>query len=138
MKLKPDKLIDKLKERLDVIEEETSAQETDYEIEARFAKLREAGAKKTNVHSEKTYEDAWENLASQSPHVRMDMNAIQLLENVKVLKLYQPNAMLPSSFLHIAISPAALPEKFGPQELVIDVRRSSAKVPPEQAPSVIS
>jgi tetrahydromethanopterin S-methyltransferase subunit G len=39
------KSIDKLKERLDEIEEETSGEETDYEIEARFAKMRESIAK---------------------------------------------------------------------------------------------
>jgi hypothetical protein len=40
LKLKLDKKsIDKLKERLDIIEEETRGEETDYEIEARFAKV---------------------------------------------------------------------------------------------------
>jgi hypothetical protein len=48
------KLIDKLSERLDVIEEEQpSGEETD----ARFAKMRLARAKNTNAHGDKTYED---------------------------------------------------------------------------------
>ena len=54
MNLKLDKkLIDKLSERLDVIEEEPSGEETD----ARFAKMRLARAKNTNAHGDKTYED---------------------------------------------------------------------------------
>jgi hypothetical protein len=66
LKLKLDnKSIDKLKERLDVIEEETSGEETDYEIEARFAKLREARAKKTNAHGDKTYEDVWDEITQE-------------------------------------------------------------------------
>jgi hypothetical protein len=36
-----------------------------------------------------------------------------------------------------ATSPAALPEKSGPYEVAIDARKSSAKLPDEQAPSVI-
>jgi hypothetical protein len=40
--------------------------------------------------------------------------------------------------VHIATLPAALPEEFGPQELATDSRRSSAKAPVEQAPSVIA
>jgi hypothetical protein len=41
------KSIDKLKERLDVIEEENGEEEeTEYEIEARFAYLREARARR--------------------------------------------------------------------------------------------
>ena len=43
-----------------------------------------------------------------------------------------------SSPLQSATSPAALPEEFGPHELVVDVRKSSAKPPLEQAPSVIA
>jgi hypothetical protein len=46
--------------------------------------------------------------------------------------------MLPSSPMHIATLPAALPEKLGPQELTTDSRRSSAKAPVEQAPSGIA
>jgi hypothetical protein len=45
--------IDKLKERLDAIEEEcqeTIREETDYQIQVRFAKLKEAKAKKTKAH----------------------------------------------------------------------------------------
>ena len=46
-------------EELDSIEKECQRasikEETDAEIEARFAKLREARAKKTNAHGEKTY-----------------------------------------------------------------------------------
>jgi phage terminase Nu1 subunit (DNA packaging protein) len=49
LKLKLDKSIDKLKERLDGIED-ASREETDYENEARFAELRLARAKKTNAH----------------------------------------------------------------------------------------
>jgi hypothetical protein len=60
LKLKLDKSIEKLSERLDVIEEETSGEETDYENEARFAKLREVRAKKTNAFGNKTYEDVWD------------------------------------------------------------------------------
>jgi hypothetical protein len=59
LKLKLDnKSINKLKERLDVIEEQTSMgeEETDYEKEIRFAKLREARAKRTNTPGYKTYE----------------------------------------------------------------------------------
>ena len=40
--------------------------------------------------------------------------------------------------LQIAIDPAALPEEFGPHEEATDARRLSAKVPLEQAPSVIA
>ena len=54
------KSIDKLKEKLAVIEEKTSGEETDAEIEARFAKIRLARAKKTNAHGDKTYEDVWD------------------------------------------------------------------------------
>jgi uncharacterized protein YheU (UPF0270 family) len=50
---------------LDVIEEETSREETDYGIEARFAKLREARAKKTHAHGEKAYEDVWEEITQE-------------------------------------------------------------------------
>jgi hypothetical protein len=60
------KSIDKLKERLDIIEEaETSGEETDYEIQARFAKLREARAKKTDVFGNKTYKDVWDNISQE-------------------------------------------------------------------------
>jgi hypothetical protein len=45
---------------------------------------------------------------------------------------------LPSSPLQSATGPAALPEEFGPHELVVDARKSSAKPPLEQAPSVIA
>jgi hypothetical protein len=44
----------------------------------------------------------------------------------------------PSSPLQSATGPAALPEEFGPHELVVDARKSSAKPPLEQAPSVIA
>ena len=37
-----------------------------------------------------------------------------------------------------ATGPAALPEEFGPHELVVDASKSSAKPPLEQAPSVIA
>jgi hypothetical protein len=60
------KSIDKLKDRLDAIEEEeTSREETDYEIQARFAKLREARAKKTDAFGNKTYEDVWYNITEE-------------------------------------------------------------------------
>jgi hypothetical protein len=65
LNLKLDKSIEKLSGRLDVIEEETSEEETDYEIEARFAKLREARAKKTNAFGDKTYEDVWDNTTQE-------------------------------------------------------------------------
>jgi hypothetical protein len=37
-------------------------EETDAKIEARFAKLRLARAKKTDGHGNKTYEDVWDNI----------------------------------------------------------------------------
>jgi len=40
--------------------------------------------------------------------------------------------------LQSATGPAALPEEFGPHELETDARKSSAKEPVEQAPSVIA
>jgi hypothetical protein len=40
-------------------------QETDSEIEARFAKLREARAKKTDAFGGKTYEDVWDNITEE-------------------------------------------------------------------------
>jgi hypothetical protein len=42
---------------VEVIEEKTSGEETDAEIEARFANLRDARAKKTDAFGDKTYED---------------------------------------------------------------------------------
>ncbi len=63
--MKLDKSIDKLIERLDVIEKQTSREETDYEIEARFAKLREARAKKTDAFGDKTYEDVWDEITQE-------------------------------------------------------------------------
>lgn len=67
MKLKLDnKSINKLKERLNAIEKQTSnREETDYEIEARFAKLREARAKKTDAFGDKTYEDVWDEITQE-------------------------------------------------------------------------
>jgi hypothetical protein len=60
------KSIDKLKDRLDAIEEEeTSREETDYEIQATFTKLREARAKKTDAFGNKTYEDVWYNITEE-------------------------------------------------------------------------
>jgi amino acid transporter len=44
----------------------------------------------------------------------------------------------PLSPLQSATCPAPLPEEFGPHELVVDARKSSAKPPLEQAPSVIA
>jgi hypothetical protein len=49
-----------------------------------------------------------------------------------------PIDMLPSSPMQSAISPAALLEKFRPHELETDARKLSAKLPVEQAPSVIA
>jgi hypothetical protein len=49
-----------------------------------------------------------------------------------------PNEILPSKSVQSAISPPALPERFGPHEVAVDARRLSAKVPVEQAPSVIA
>ena len=46
--------------------------------------------------------------------------------------------MLPSSPMQPATSPAALLERFGPHEVAIAARKSSAKLPVEQAPSVIA
>jgi hypothetical protein len=46
--------------------------------------------------------------------------------------------MLSSSPIQSATSPAALLEKFGPHELETDARKLSAKLPVEQAPSVIA
>jgi hypothetical protein len=40
-------------------------QETDAQIEARFAKLREARAKAVNAFGEKTYEDVWDNITQE-------------------------------------------------------------------------
>jgi hypothetical protein len=65
LKLKLDKSVDELKKRLDAMEEETSGQETDYQIEARFSKLREARAKKTDAFGNKTYEDVWDNITQE-------------------------------------------------------------------------
>ena len=68
MKLKLNKSVDELKERLDTIEEvanNDNREETDYEIEAKFAKLREARAKKTNAHGDKTYEDVWDEITQE-------------------------------------------------------------------------
>jgi hypothetical protein len=69
LKLKLDKkLIDKLSERFDVIEEErleTSREEPDNKKEIKFAKMREARAKKTNAYGEKTYEDVWDNITQE-------------------------------------------------------------------------
>jgi hypothetical protein len=49
-----------------------------------------------------------------------------------------PIEILPSSLVQSATSPPALPERFGPHEVAADARRLSAKVPVEQAPSVIA
>jgi hypothetical protein len=66
LRLKLDhKSIKKLSERSDVIEEETSGEETDYEIEAGFAKLRGARARKTDAFDNKTYEDVWDNTTQE-------------------------------------------------------------------------
>jgi hypothetical protein len=59
------KSIDKLNERLDAIEKETHRVETDSAIQARFAKLREARAKKTDAFGSKTYEDVWDNISQE-------------------------------------------------------------------------
>jgi hypothetical protein len=59
------KSIDKLSERLDAIEKETHREETDSAIQARFAKLRDARAKKTDAFGNKTYEDVWDNLSQE-------------------------------------------------------------------------
>jgi hypothetical protein len=40
-------------------------QETEAQIQARFAKLREARAKKTNKFGDKTYEDVWDNITKE-------------------------------------------------------------------------
>jgi hypothetical protein len=49
-----------------------------------------------------------------------------------------PIDTLPASPMQTATSPAALLERFGPHELAADARKLSAKVPVEQAPSVIA
>ncbi len=65
--------------RLDAVEKQTAAandddrkerakegrEETDAEIEARFAELRLARAKKTNAHGDKTYEDVWDEITQE-------------------------------------------------------------------------
>ena len=40
-------------------------QETDAEIEARFAELRVARAKKTDAFGNKTFEDVWDNITEE-------------------------------------------------------------------------
>jgi hypothetical protein len=49
-----------------------------------------------------------------------------------------PIEILPSKSVQSARSPPALPERFGPHEVAIAARKSSAKLPLEQAPSVIA
>ena len=53
--------INNIAEKLDIMEKSKSDSEaeTDEEIEARFAKLRESRAKVTNAFGNKTYEDVW-------------------------------------------------------------------------------
>jgi hypothetical protein len=60
-----DKSIEKLNERLGVIEWQETIGETDAEIEARFAKLREARAKKAYAFGNKTYEDVCDNITEE-------------------------------------------------------------------------
>ena len=55
--------INNIAERLDIMEKSKSDSEaeTDEEIEARFAKLRESRAKVTDAFGNMTYEDVWDN-----------------------------------------------------------------------------
>ena len=62
-----DRSINNIAERLDILEhsESDSEAETDEEIEARFAKVREARAKVTDAFGNKTYEDVWDNTSQE-------------------------------------------------------------------------
>jgi len=55
--------INNIAERLDIMKKSKSDSEaeTDEEIEARFAKLRESRAKVTDAFGNMTYEDVWDN-----------------------------------------------------------------------------
>ncbi len=61
-----EKLIGRIYAAEEAITDNTrNRQETDAEIQARFAKLREARAKKTDAFGNKTYEDAWDNITEE-------------------------------------------------------------------------
>ena len=77
--------INDIAERLDIMKKSKSDSEaeTDEEIEARFAKLRESRAKVTDAFGNMTYEDVWDN-PEQSQNIAKGKTCNHLKRDTKI------------------------------------------------------